>query len=264
MKRKYVALMLGVTLAFSSMTVYAEEPAEAVAMETAGEMEVTEEEDAFYGEITEIGEDSITIAWGTMIMDAQAEEPEEDAQAENVELNAEVQTDDAQLQEDSNEEPVLVEDPEQGEFGVSVFELTGEDEIVPITEDTVFYKEVVQPALSEQPEGQEEIYSEEDSAEEKTEDADGKTSMDENDGELMMDISEIQEIQLEEISFEDLLAGDIVRLVLDEEGNAETVTVIMTETEVTDEEGMLEETPAEEDLVMTLEEVETEAAIAEE
>lgn len=85
MKRKYLALALGLTLAFSSMGVYAEEPAaEPVTLEATAEdgepIESIEAENTmeYSGEVTEITEDTITLTLGVL---APAGMPEGEAPA---------------------------------------------------------------------------------------------------------------------------------------------------------------------------------------
>lgn len=232
MKRKYVALMLGVTLAFSSMTVYAEDNIDKAVATATEEMELSEEEEALYGEITELEEDSITIALGMISVEEQAEQTEQAEQNEEVTSDQEVT-----------------------------------EEIVSVTEETLFYREVTLPMPEELPEIVEETDAEENEAKEiDVAETDAEENVSEED--VAKDNSEmsskeflveITEIELEEIVFEDLAEGDIVKIVLDEEGNAETVTVISL-----DEEMLQEEVPEENELIMTLEEVETDLAITEE
>lgn len=266
MKRKYVALMLGLTLAFSSVA-YAEEATEAVSMEVAGEMELSEEEDALYGEITAIGEDSITVALGTMSVDemqpapgeggaaedtnAEADTSEEaDAEATDADTSAAVENADlAEAPEmDANNAP---EGQRKGGRGMEL-ELTGEEQTITITEDTLFYRE----AAMQVPEGE----LPEAPAEEGT---NMEVTAEDADGELLVELSEKPEQQLEEIAFEDLAEGDVLKVVLDEDGNAETVTIVMTEPEGLGDAEMMAELPeevADEAEIMTLEEVDTEEA----
>lgn len=352
MKRKYVALMLGLTLAFSSIA-YAEEATEAVAVEAAGEM--SEEEDALYGEITEIGEDSITVALGTMSVDEMQPAPGEGGAAEDTNAEADVSEEtgaevaegdaeatdadtgaaeeadaeatdaDASTAEEADAEvadavtsaaeenadwaeaPEMDENdaPEgqhKGGRGMEL-ELTGEEQTITITEDTLFYREAAMQTpegeLPETPaeEGAEmtdaDTVSEEDSTvsdaaavedvageeAEVTADAEEGTNVEvtadaeegsnvevtaeEAGGELLVEISEKPEQQLEEISFEDLAEGDVLKITLDEDGNAETVTIVMTEPAEFGDAEMMAEMPEEEAgeaEIMTLEEVDTEEA----
>lgn len=302
MKRKYVALMLGLTLALSSMA-YAEETTEAVATEAAGEMELSEEEEALYGEITEIGEDSITIALGTLIVDEMQPAPDEEGVEAAEDTNAEVAEEAVDAEEvtdaavDADVEATDAEVAEEGvadENGVPAdqsmnavpggitFELTGEEETIQITEDTLFYREAAKQNPAEGPEefaegtaeeaeadavaeesaaaeGDEEVTDAEVTPEDASvEGTDMEVNAEENGDELPVEIFEKPEQQLEEITFEDLLEGDVLKITLDEEGNAETVTVIMTEPdEMSGEEVLAEEMASEED-IMTLEEADTE------
>lgn len=350
MKRKYVALMLGLTLAFSSIA-YAEEATEAVAVEAAGEM--SEEEDALYGEITEIGEDSITVALGTMSVDemqpapgeggaaedtnAEADASEEtgaevaegDAEATDADTSAAEEADaeaadaDTSAAEEANAEATDADTsaaeenadwaPEMDENGAPEgqhkggrgmeLELTGEEQTITITEDTLFYREAaMQTPEGELPEAPAEegaemtdadTVSEEDGtvsevavvedvageeaevnadAEEGTnvevtadaeEGTNAEVTAEDAGGELLVEISEKPEQQLEEISFEDLAEGDVLKITLDEDGNAETVTIVMTEPTGLGNAEMMAEMPEEvvdEAEIMTLEEVDTEEA----
>ena len=75
MKRKYAAMVLGLTLALTSMNVaYAAEKDTTTVAEAAADTEAAETvdtstdetvSDEVYGEVTEVGEDSITIDVGT-------------------------------------------------------------------------------------------------------------------------------------------------------------------------------------------------------
>ena len=75
MKRKYAAMVLGLTLALTSMNVaYAAEKDTTTVAEAAADTEAAETADTstdetvsdeVYGEVTEVGEDSITIDVGT-------------------------------------------------------------------------------------------------------------------------------------------------------------------------------------------------------
>ena len=62
----------------------------------------------------------------------------------------------------------------------------------------------------------------------------------ENAEELITDLSGMEEPEREEISFADLSEGDVLRVTLDEDGNAVSVTVLLTEQE-TAEDIVLEE-----------------------
>lgn len=248
MKRKYAALMLGVTMVFSSMTVYAEETTEAAVMDAVGEMEVTEEENTLYGEITEIGEDSITIALGMMRVEEIAE----------AELDADDTTEVEIVEpEKMSEEAVLAEQAEERELEESAFEFAGEEKTVSITEETAFFREILSE-ISETPEELDgEVLNED--VEMPKEDTKNK----ENTEEVFKESLAAEEQNLEAITLEELQEGDVLKITLDEEGNAETVTVLWMESEELQEDSLLEEI-SEEEMVMTLEEVETDIAIAEE
>ena len=223
MKKKYLALMLGIALTFSSVSAIAAESADAAAAETGEMMElIEEEEDALYGEITELGTDSITIAVGTLSVGEMLQEP------------------DGQQAED---------DP-----GAVFLEITGEEETFSVTEDTLFFREVLNQAFAEKPSGEFDGEAADaeamdaaaaDAADTETEDEAAENENSES--ELLTDITEMQEPELEEIRFEDLMEGDVIRITFDEDGNAETVTVILTELEENAEDIVLEGVDAEEE-----------------
>lgn len=281
MKRKYVALMLGLTLAFSSIA-YAEENTQAAAKEAAGEMELSEEEDALYGEITEIGEDSITVALGTMGVDEEmnaqetegADTEEDTAKAEDANTETDAGAIDTGTSASEENADAVEEVPEMEENGAPEgqpmnggrgmkLELTGEEQTITITEDTLFYQEF--PMQDSEDEMSEELAEEgaEGTNSEISSQEDATVNEEADSVEATAEEADEVTVELEEISFEDLAEGDVLKITLDEAGNAETVTVVMQEPEENGDEVTLEEVPAEEAEVMTLEEVDTEAAITE-
>ncbi len=190
MKRKYAAMILGMALAVSSISVCAEsvDTAADAAVENMTE-DVSLAEDAgaeYYGEITEIGEDTITVSVG-LPMEEKAEKPERengddtlagvDASASSEEASdAEHAQDDADTQdaaaqeeadtkaaadvqdgEDTENTEDAREDAQNGLDAADakpagiLLEFTGEERAVTITEDTLLLREE-QPKPMERPE----------------------------------------------------------------------------------------------------------------
>lgn len=263
MKKKYLALMLGIALTFSSVSAIAAESTDAASTEAAEITELNEkEEDALYGEITELGKDSITIAVGTLSVGEMLQEPDgqqaaddnQDNEAEDGEAFDEA-ADSQEAGMDTPEENAVPEDAQAEDDPGAVFlEITGEKETFSITEGTLFFREVLNQAFAENPSGEfdgetaDTEAMDADTLDEADTEAEDETEENENsEAELLTDITEMQEPELEEISFEDLTEGDVLRITFDEEGNAETVTVILTELEENAEDIVLEGVDAEEE-----------------
>lgn len=162
MKRKYAALLLGLTLAISSTAAYAtqteavseeqileENDAVEQALEEAEAANSSEEaDDAIYGKITEISETGITIELGTTVdvsaesVEIQMESAEADSE-ENADASSEAESSDDSLEESSEE---LAEeknsDNEADELLVDsdhfvALKFDGISQVISLTDDTV-------------------------------------------------------------------------------------------------------------------------------
>lgn len=249
MKQKYVALILGLTLAVSSMGVYAEEAGDAAVTEAAREMELSEE-NTLYGEVKEIGDDSITIAVGTVKVDEEQPVKEQEDAGDAADDTAKADMTEDEFQNAAAETDTLAETDGAADSG-RVFVPTGEEETISFTENTLFYKETdVLLFQEEEPEdaGAEEAneaFTEEEATEENSvvlkQDAESPEVSDENvekpeAAEKNTEEASIQKVPTVEISAEDLAEGDVLRITLDEDGNAETVMVLMSDPEGENEE----------------------------
>ena len=212
MKRKYAAMILGLTLALTSANLaYAagssDTATEAVAdtsdtteavddttsdttEETADSAESTE----VYGEVTEVGTDSITINVGTL---KEGQAPQD------------------------GEKP-------DGE-APSMLDLTGESQDIKVTDTTTYEKQAApEKPDGEAPDGEKPEDAKDDNSDEKT-DADDKDA-DSTDTEATTDDSKADgqapEMQTESIALTDIQVGDTIKVTLDADGNATAVVVM--------------------------------------
>ena len=209
MKRKYVAVLMGIMVAGASMQmmVYAEDSNTEAAADAGATTDTTDEsgeEDAFsenddesqenvvLGEIKAVSDSEITIAVGTM---KEMGQPEGDGQSGEAPEKPEGDDEGGEAPEkpegddEGGEAPEKPEgDDEDGETP-SMLELTGEEHTITVTADTVIAKQAggMQPGGNSQ------------------------------DGEA------------EEISLSDIQEGDTVSVMLDEDGNAVSITVMSME-----------------------------------
>lgn len=204
-------------------------------------------ENRIYGEVVSVEEDSITIAVGTMAGGVPGESRPDEAEGTET---ADTETADAEAADTETEPP-------------SMLELTGEEQTISITQDTVIQKqsmgrpegengeapEIPDGENGEAPElsGEESEETAEASGEESEETAEtsGEESEetpeipDEENGEAPEkpegENGEPGEPMGEEISWEDLAEGDVVVITLDEDGNAASVTLMSMEMEQPEE-----------------------------
>ncbi len=223
MKKKYIAILMGVMMTASvftgcgqsnstestdqDTTVEAVEDGDVatdaqVAEDTKGDNgETAPAEEGILGEVTAVGEDSITIALGTRKGGGnpggmekpdgeQGEKPEGEApEGEKPEGKPDGEA--------PNGEQGEMPEGGQGEKP-SMLELTGEEQTITITENTVITK-----MSMERPQGNAEASEGGDDAEQK----------------------EMPQQTTETISLSDISEGDTVSVVLDEDGNAATIIV---------------------------------------
>lgn len=232
MKRKYAALMLGLTLAVSSAAC-AEEAADTVGTELNAAAEMKEEE-MLLGKITAIDGDEITVALGTMraekssdTEDQSTEEASEAGKAEAAEADAE-------------EEKTAGADAEAMD-AADMLELTGETQVITITDETQFYQEV----LPEREDGELEVTLEEDEASansqetrvaeaEQTDDAAEGAELSEEAAEKDEEKdefgTELSEELLQTITLEDLKEGDVIKFAAEEDGTGTIIIAVAAET----------------------------------
>ena len=226
MKRRYLAVLMGVMVAATSIpaTVFAEntktESTEAEGTETEGtETESTQDADAqeddsdankdqstaedseentILGEVKSVSDTEITIAVGT---------------------KKEMGQSDGDGQNGAPQKPDI-EDGNGGE-APSMLDLTGEEQTITITENTVITKQ-----QGGAPQGQPGGDQNQNGEREAPEKPDGDNQSSSNNGEAPeKPEGDNQPAESEEISLSDIQEGDIVSITLDEDGNAATITV---------------------------------------
>lgn len=156
MKRKYAAMVLGLVLTVSSMNVYAASAAtvgtdtasdvtadgDETAEDTVETLESDESEKAVaeevVGQVTAVEEDSITINVGTPLDNMDVESPEDSALAGETE--EEQNAADAQSGKDEETEADSLENPE---YKPLIINLTGEEETISVTDNTVVLREIL-------------------------------------------------------------------------------------------------------------------------
>ena len=228
MKRRYLAVLMGIMVATTSVPamVYAEdsktETAAAAANDESGEADASDEngdesqENVVLGEVKSVSDSEITIAVGTM---KEMGQPGGDGQNGGA--------------PDGNG---------QGGEAPSMLDLTGEEQTITITADTVITKQAggMQPGgdgqnggAPEKPEGDGQNSDPSDGAsdsQDATDDNQESENTDSQDGEEPeKPDGNGQSAEAEEISLSDIQEGDIVSITLDEDGNAASITVMSME-----------------------------------
>ena len=245
MKRKYVAVLMGIMVATTSVPtmVYAEDSkteAAADAVDTTDESveadasgESSDEsqenqesqENVVLGEVksVSVSDSEITIAVGTM---KEMGQPGDDGQ-NGGEPNS--QGGEAPSDQDG-EAPEKPEGDNQDGEAPSMLDLTGEEQTITVTADTVITKQAggMQPGHNgqnsdapEKPEGDDQ------SADSSDGEAPEKPDGDARDGGAPEENG--QSAEAEEISLSDIQEGDTVSVTLDEDGNAASITVMSME-----------------------------------
>ena len=228
MKRRYLAVLMGIMVATTSVPgmVYAEdsktETAADAANDESGEADASGEngdesqENMVLGEVKSVSDSEITIAVGTM---KEMGQPGGDGQNGGA--------------PDGNG---------QGGEAPSMLDLTGEEQTITITADTVITKQAggMQPGgdgqnggAPEKPEGDGQSSDSSDGASDSQDAADDNQeseNTDSQDGEEPeKPDGNGQSAEAEEISLSDIQEGDIVSITLDEDGNAASITVMSME-----------------------------------
>ena len=255
MKRRYLAVLMGIMVATTSVPamVYAEdsktETAADAANDESGEADASDEngdesqENVVLGEVksVSVSDSEITIAVGTM---KEMGQPGDDGQ-NGGEPNS--QGGEAPSDQDG-EAPEKPEGDNQDGEAPSMLDLTGEEQTITVTADTVITKQAggMQPGgdgqnsdAPEKPEGDDQSADSSDGeAPEKPEGDD--QSADSSDGEAPekpdgdardggAPEENGQSAEAEEISLSDIQEGDTVSVTLDEDGNAASITVMSME-----------------------------------
>ena len=228
MKRRYLAVLMGIMVATTSVPamVYAEdsktETAADAANDESGEAAASDEngdesqENVVLGEVKSVSDSEITIAVGTM---KEMGQPGGDGQNGGA--------------PDGNG---------QGGDAPSMLDLTGEEQTITITADTVITKQAggMQPGgdgqnggAPEKPEGDGQSSDSSDGASDSQDAADDNQeseNTDSQDGEEPeKPDGNGQSAEAEDISLSDIQEGDIVSITLDEDGNAASITVMSME-----------------------------------
>ena len=239
MKRKYVAVLMGIMVATTSVPamVYAEDSKteaaadaadttdESVEADASGESSDESQENVVLGEVksVSVSDSEITIAVGTM---KEMGQPGDDGQ-NGGEPNS--QGGEAPSDQDG-EAPEKPEGDNQDGEAPSMLDLTGEEQTITVTADTVITKQAggMQPGgdgqnsdAPEKPEGDDQ------SADSSDGEAPEKPDGDAWDGGAPEENG--QSAGAEEISLSDIQEGDTVSVTLDEDGNAASITVMSME-----------------------------------
>lgn len=224
MKRKYAALVVGLTMSLTAMNVaYA---TDADSLDTANE-EVVEEEitvEEVCGQVKEVGEDSITIVVGDLIYEIDTDEEFWDEESAEEMIDEDVEENEDLNSDDMIEEEILegeIEEILSDEDLTEILELSEEERTIAITLNTIIEREL------------------EDTEEAEDENAPINDREEENQEE------EFVEVALEKISLEEIQPGDVVQIFLDEEGNADYITVLLLE-----DENILEASEVEEEIIL--------------
>lgn len=228
MKRRYLAVLMGIMVATTSVPamVYAEDSKTETAADAAndesgeadasGESSDESQENMVLGEVKSVSDSEITIAVGTM---KEMGQPGGDGQNGGA--------------PDGNG---------QGGDAPSMLDLTGEEQTITITADTVITKQAggMQPGGDGQnggaPEKPEDDGQSSDSSDGASDSQDAADDNQESENTDSQDGEEPekpdgngQSAEAEDISLSDIQEGDIVSITLDEDGNAASITVMSME-----------------------------------
>lgn len=144
MKRRYAAIVLGLTLTFTSASfAYAAADTAAETADSTAEKAEEAAQEEVYGEVTETGDDSITVNTGTLKEEAKPAEGEKAA--------SETETADTESTEAEAADPAEAADTEKPEEIPSMLDLTGESQTIKVKEETTYEKQIApeKPAEAE-------------------------------------------------------------------------------------------------------------------
>ena len=260
MKRKYAAMVLGLTLAITSVNVAYAATDTTTATEEAEDTTDTEDaattdeaaSDEVYGEVTEVSEDSITINVGTLKetqapgegqepKDEKADDSKDDADAKDE------KTDDSKDDADAGDEKTADDKGEalaEGE-APSMLDLTGDSQTITVSDSTTYEKEAAPEKPEETPaagakdekaddskdgvdakaEKKDDSKDESADAEDESTDSETADSTDTTDDTKPED-AQAPEMKTESIAFSDIKVGDVIKVTLDADGNATAVVVM--------------------------------------
>lgn len=253
MKRRYAAIVLGLTLTFTSASfAYAAADTAAETADSTAEKAEEAAQEEVYGEVTETGDDSITVNTGTLKEEAKPAEGEKAAsETENAEAEAadtetaetdttEAETADTESTEAEAADPAEAADTEKPEEILSMLDLTGESQTIKVTEETTYEKQIVpeKPAEAEKAAEMEAA----DPAEAEAADTAEAEAVEGAEAEKIQ--AEVPEMETESIALADIQVGDIVKITFDQDGNAATVVVLESKADAPDKEEKSQETEA--------------------
>ena len=259
MKRKYAAMVLGLTLALTSMNVAYAATDTTTATEAAEDTTDTEDaattdetaSDEVYGEVTEVSEDSITINVGTLketqapgegqkpednktnadAKDEKTDDNKDDADAKDEKADdskddadaKDEKADDSKDDADAGDEKTSDdkgEAPAEGE-APSMLDLTGDSQTITVSDSTTYEKE----AAPEKPEETPAAGAKDEKADDSKDGADAKAEKKDDSKDESAD-AQIPEMKTESITFSGIKVGDVIKVTLDADGNASVVVVM--------------------------------------
>ena len=237
MKNKYAAIVLGLALTISSCPVYAaENTTEATtnaenSLETETTSDSEAEENTVLGQVTAVNDDSITIAIGTQ---KEMQAPGGDGQGQAPDGNGDQQTppekpDDSNGEEGFSENDTVSADSgngkapeapdsngapdENGQGQPSMLDLTGEEQTITVTSDTVITRQTMQdPGSNGQGQAPDGNGAPDGQAPDGNGAPDGQVPNGSADSSVPLSLSDLKE-------------GDIVSVVLNDDGTAASITV---------------------------------------
>lgn len=267
MKKKYIAILLGLTLGMTTLagcsgtststnSTTQESQSVTGATETSAKTDSGAETADVYGEVTAVSEDSITIKVGTMKQmekpddagaqgdSSNAQSPDDKTDSDSAEKESENQ-DSSENKSDSSSDsqnaqpPANMEQPGgDGQGTPSMLDLTDEEKEIKITDDTVIVRSSM-GGMAGGPQGNggtppEMPGNNSDSSNDSSDNnnsqppAKPEDSSDSSDNSGNGGAPDMQQ-ETEEISLSDISEGDTVAITYDEDGNAAKITVISME-----------------------------------
>lgn len=267
MKKKYIAILLGLTLGMTTLagcsgtststnSTTQESQSVTGATETSAKTVSGAETADVYGEVTAVSEDSITIKVGTMKQmekpddagapgdSSNAQSPDDKTDSDSAEKESENQ-DSSENKSDSSSDsqnaqpPANMEQPDgDGQGTPSMLNLTDEEKEIKITDDTVIVRSSM-GGMAGGPQGNvgtppEMPGNNSDSSNDSSDNNNSQPPAKPEDSSDSLDNSgnggapDMQQ-ETEEISLSDISEGDTVAITYDEDGNAAKITVISME-----------------------------------
>lgn len=215
MKRKYVALMLGTVLAFSSMSANAATPAaKQAAAEATTEAGTDSQKEAevlkITGEVKAVDKDSITVATGTLKTEESESDTKADKQTDSKDASAKKKSDTSKTNKDAKNEIRL--------------ELTGKEEKLSLTKDTVTSR----VAANQEEATKASKQASADQADKKDENTDSAKKDSKKANTAAADAKDtVSEKQTEKITATDIKVGDIVEITCSKDGKtADSILVL--------------------------------------